>query len=352
MKRLLATILLLAMLTGCSSNSYLSVRPHAGPRTEVTDTITVENYTQLRNALVQQIDLHATQISLMTYAYTGDVQQDLEEAVAYIRYHYPIGAYAIRTLTYDISQVASYYQISLRVSYSHSSWELEQISQVSMDNLESLIGEAMNESVNQQIIMISAYRNTDFSAYCTDYALRNPDKVMQVPEITTRIWPENGSVRIVELNYDYTLSSYELQQMQAEVEQILDAAKVYVGYGRTAREKVDLLHSFLSERYIYMQSSTDTPAYSMLCEGIADSKIYAEVFRIVCEKAGLECYAVNGLKNGQVYKWNIVCLEGAYYHIDPFAAEVQGLGQLPLYQDDEMTNYIWDQTIYPAAVSR
>lgn len=353
MKRILVLLLILAMLTGCAGNDYyLSVRPHTNPRTETTATITVENYTQLRNALVQQVDQHATQISLMTYAYTGDVAQDMEEAVQYIRYSYPIGAYAIRTLYYDISQVASYYQISARVTYSHTKWELDQIEQIRMDDLETSIGAAMHNGVTKQIMMITAYRDTDFEAYCQDYAWRNPDLVMEVPEVTTQIWPDSGSVRIVEVNYGYSLNRYELQQMQFQIDEILLEAENYISYGRTATEKVMLLHRFLTDRFVYTSGTSNTPAYSMLCEGIADSRIYAEVFRIVCENAGLECYAVDGLKNGTFYKWNIIGMEGVYYHADPYAAQLQRSMRLPLYRDDEMTAYVWDQTIYPAAVTR
>ena len=349
MKRLIAVVLCLVLLTGCTGNSYLSVRPHSNQRTEMTDTITVENYTQLRNALVQQVDQHETQISMMTYAYAGDVEQDLQEAVDYIRYSYPIGAYAIRTLSYDLSKVASYYQISFRITYSHNAWELRQLQQVRMDDLESAIGEAMARTTSQQTVMITGYRETDFAAYCQDYANRNPDKITQIPAVSIRIWPDSGSVRIVELNFDYEMLTGELQQMQEQVEQILQEAAVYAGYGRGVSEKINLLHAFLTERSVYTQGVTDTPAYSMLYEGIANSSVYAEIFRAVCERASVECYAVDGLKNGQLYTWNMIRLGGNYYHIDPYAAQQQGLTQLELMTDEQMVNYVWDQTLYPVS---
>ena len=65
----------------------------------------------------------------------------------------------------------------------------------------------------------------------------------------------------------------------------------------------------------------------MLCEGISDSQTYAEIFRILCQRAGITCYAVDGLKNGQLYKWNILELDGRFYHADPYAAELAGLVQ-------------------------
>lgn len=352
MKRLLCIIMLILLLGGCSDDSYLSVRPHDSPRTVVTDTITVENYAQLRNTIVQQVDLHVTQFSMMTYSYFGDVEQDLENAVSYVRNRYPIGAYTVRTLSYDLEQVASYYRISVRISYSHNTWELEQINEIRMDNLPEAIGEALGSSDTHQVLMISAYRDTDFQSYCDNYAARNPEKVMQAPTVTYRIWPDSGSVRIVELDYAYKHTRYELQQMQKQVDEILDAAVIYVSYGRSDAEKAELLHTFLSERFIYQSGQTDTPAYAMLCQGISDSQTYAEIFRTVCQQVGMECYAVDGLKDGNLYKWNIINLDGSYYHADPYAAELQGLMQLPLYTDADMTNYVWDTEQYPASITQ
>ena len=352
MKKLLSALVLVSVfLTGCVSNSYLSVTPHSSARAESTDAITVENYHELRSALVQQVDLHTTRFSMITYSYAGDVEADLANAVDYVCHSYPIGAYAVQDLEYDLAQVASYYQIEVSLTYSRSIWELEKIQEIRMENLDDAISAALGASDGQQVLMISAYRDTDFAAYCADYAARNPETVMQTPAVTYSVWPDSGSVRSVELHYAYADTRYTLQQMRSQVDEILSAADVYVGYGRTQAETVELLHSFLAERFVYQPGTTDTPAYSMLCEGISDSQTYAEIFRILCQRAGITCYAVDGLKNGQLYKWNILELDGRFYHADPYAAELAGLVQLPLYTDAEMTAYVWDQSAYPACTA-
>lgn len=341
-------LLLLGALTGCVSNNYLSVSPHNSQRGESTDAITIENYTDLKANLIQQVDQHASQINMITYSYAGDVAQDVKQALNYIQTSYPLGAYAIKTIGYELAQVASYYQIQFTITYSRTAWELEQMEQIRMSNLEETIGKALDESSSKQVLMISAYRDTDFSAVCQAYADQHPEKVMQMPEVAYQVWPESGSVRIVELSYTYSYTRYELQQMHEQVDGILAAADSYIGYGRTDAETAELLYSFLGERFAYQAESTNTPAYSMLCQGVADSQTYAEIFRLLCQRAGLECYAVDGLKNGELYKWNILKIDELYYHADPFAAELSGLAQLPLYYDADMNAYVWDQAAYPA----
>ena len=111
---LLLLLLCLVALPGCVPESYLLVTPHNSQRGENSDVITVENYAAMRSNLVQQVDRHAEQVSMVTYSYAGDVEQDLQRALDYIQSSYPMGAYALEDATYEIVQVASFYQLQLQ----------------------------------------------------------------------------------------------------------------------------------------------------------------------------------------------------------------------------------------------
>ena len=104
---LLLLLLCLVALPGCVPESYLLVTPHNSQRGENSDVITVENYAAMRSNLVQQVDRHAEQVSMVTYSYAGDVEQDLQRALDYIQSSYPMGAYALEDATYEIVQVAN-----------------------------------------------------------------------------------------------------------------------------------------------------------------------------------------------------------------------------------------------------
>ena len=161
---LLLLLLCLVALPGCVPESYLLVTPHNSQRGENSDVITVENYAAMRSNLVQQVDRHAEQVSMVTYSYAGDVEQDLQRALDYIQSSYPMGAYALEDATYEIVQVASFYQLQLQLTYSHSAWEMEQITQVRMENLENTIGKAITAGRGRQTLMISGFSNVDFAA--------------------------------------------------------------------------------------------------------------------------------------------------------------------------------------------
>ena len=113
---LLLLLLCLVALPGCVPESYLLVTPHNSQRGENSDVITVENYAAMRSNLVQQVDRHAEQVSMVTYSYAGDVEQDLQRALDYIQSSYPMGAYALEDATYEIVQVASFYQLQLQLT--------------------------------------------------------------------------------------------------------------------------------------------------------------------------------------------------------------------------------------------
>ena len=352
MKRIgmMLLVLLLAGLCGCGlvGNTYVSVQPHNSQRTDQTDSTVVENYVDLKNALVEQINQHATRISMITYSYAGDVETDLEKGVAYLQEEYPLGAYAIENVTYDLAQVASFYQIKMEVTYHYTAEELKAIQHVSMDQLEQTIGQALTQGQTKQVLWISSYEDTDFTALCGNYVVQHPEKVMQMPEVTAELWPQEGSARIVSLHYQYSYSQEELNQMQVQVTEVLSTADGYVSYASTEAEAVQLLFSFLSQRFTYRVQSTDTPAYSMLCQGVADSQIYAQIFRLLCQWGGIGCQVVDGLKNGAPYHWLIVKVDGTYRHADPFAAELEGRQQLQFFSDAQMTAYTWETENYPS----
>lgn len=100
------------------------------------------------------------------------------------------------------------------------------------------------------------------------------------------------------------------------------------------------------ERFDYKQDTSLTPAYSLLCHGVGDSRAFATVYAAMCRGAGLECTVVTGTRDGVPYTWNIVQDNGQYYHVDLLRCHVTG--QFKQTRDWEMNGYVWDYSAYPA----
>ena len=135
--------------------------------------------------------------------------------------------------------------------------------------------------------------------------------------------------------------------MQSAVNTIMNSAYGYVRFVKSDLERAILLYSFLTERHDYIVQSSETPAYALLCEGIADSRAFAEVFGVMCNRSMVKCTVVHGMKNGEPYEWNILELESGTWHVDVLADEQAGMREPSLRTDAEMGGYSWDTQAYP-----
>jgi (E)-4-hydroxy-3-methylbut-2-enyl-diphosphate synthase len=84
---------------------------------------------------------------------------------------------------------------------------------------------------------------------------------------------------------------------------------------------------------------------SLLLHGIGDHRAFATVYAAMCAREKLKCYVVNGSKNGEAHTWNIVSVDGVYYHVD-LLRNISS-GEFKMMFDDEMDGYIWDYDSYP-----
>ena len=95
------------------------------------------------------------------------------------------------------------------------------------------------------------------------------------------------------------------------------------------------------ERTDYKLRTSITPAYSLLQDGVGDSKAFACVYAAMCRQAGLECRTVTGTKNGKTWSWNRIVISNRVYYIDLIEAEQTG--RLQLRTASEMTGYTWQR---------
>lgn len=87
-----------------------------------------------------------------------------------------------------------------------------------------------------------------------------------------------------------------------------------------------------------------------LCEGISGA------FKMLMDQVDIECSIISGEVNGEKHKWNIVQLDGMYYHVDPTAG-ISGDGVyvgefLKTDRDMVKENYLWDTDLYPSCMGR
>ena len=354
---LLLCALLLALLCGCSRlvpDEYMQVTPHS-PETktqEQADVLTVNNYKTLKNALrslvqngVEHGVLHASQ-------YDGDIEADLPQAAYEIARVDPIGSYAIDYITHDCTLIVTYYEIRVDITFRDMLTPLDEIEYAGGETEANRLIASALENYDDHLTLYATYPGKpDYAqlveTYCTEHL---KDHAAQ-PVLTVTSYPADARNRIVELVFDYPASKAQLQEMQQDVAESLRAAEIYVRYCANETEKAALLFTYLAERFPYEEGQTQTPVYSALCQGIADSESMAQSWQLLCDEAGLTCQTVSGMRGGESYWWNIMELDGVSCHVD-ILRDLLNRGTLRLRYDEDMAGeYYWDAAQLPACPS-
>ncbi len=346
-----AVLALCLLLTGCSSwmdGHYASVEPYmeqnqkpdgeftaVSSRGEILDELTnmIGNAVESRTISVENID-------------PDTVEQMVRVAIQFVFMSDPIAVYAVEEIDYEIGVTGGVSAIVVNIQYNHNRSEIQRIRQVQgMTTAADLISAALDELEQGIVLKINGYRETDFAQLVEDYALQQPDEVMEIPQVTANVYPETGTVRVVELKFTYQNSREVLREMQEYVEPRFKAADLYVSGEEEQSVKFSMLYAFLMETTQYTVETSITPSYSLLRHSVGDSKALATVYAAMCRRTGLDCQVVTGTKAGDPWYWNIICEDGVYYHVDLLRSSAAGAYQK--LADWNMDGYVWDYAAYP-----
>ena len=357
MKRLIPILLAVCLLLGgCGwlDGSYHRVMPHQQPSSEDGSQVEVaKNYLQLRTVLENMVSAGVESSVISVADFRQDQLSDsMDLAVHYVKNTYPLGAYGVENITYEVGTIGGTSAVAVEITYLHGRSELQRIRHVEdMEQAQSLIEAALTEFDTNLVLLIDNYRVTDTYQLVDDFASANPSVVMETPEISVQTYPETGRERVMELKFIYQSSRDSLRVMRDRVQRVFDSAALYISYDAQDSQKLSQLYAFLMERFDSYQIKTSlTPAYSLLNHGVGDSAAFAEVYAEMCAKAGVECLVVVGTRWGEPWCWNIVLDDGYYYHVDLLACQSQGGFSVRI--DDQMADYVWDYSSYPACTGR
>ena len=339
------------LLAGCAlvDGTYHSVTPHRQDSDSgETFVEAVEDDEQLRAALA---DMVSKGMSSHVITVAGFQEQQLlesmDKAVSYIKTVYPIGAYSVENITYDVGNVGGTTGVAVQITYLHGRSAIQKIQHVAdMEEARACIGRALAQVEPGVVLLVDHYQPEDVIQLVEDYAAANPSLVMEIPEVAEECFPDSGNSRVWELKFTYQNSRESLRDMQELVGRVFDSAALYVSQNASDARKLSQLYGFLMERfYNYQVKSSITPAYSLLNHGVGDSGAFATVYAEMCARIGVDCQVVPGALDGEPYYWNIVRQDGYYYHLDLLAC--RELGYYYVKTDIQMDDYVWDYSAYP-----
>ena len=144
---LLLAVLVCLLFGGCGwmDGSYLSITPHRDPgiSTQTNDRVAV-NYLQLRTALERMVDAGVENAVINVAGYRRELLDDgIANAAQYTSTRYPLGAWAVDQISYEIGTGGGQPAISVAISYIHGRSEIRKIKKAEgMEQAEALIIEA------------------------------------------------------------------------------------------------------------------------------------------------------------------------------------------------------------------
>lgn len=343
---LLAICLLFA---GCSwmDGSYSSVTPHKiNDQTPEQEMPVVRNLAQLKTVLGGLVEKGAESGSFSVEDFDAAVLDErMQSAIEYVMEKHPVGAYALESVSYELGTAGGVSAVAVTLSYHRSVEEIRAIRPVdNMQQAQEKIAQALTDFEASLILRIADFQQMDIGQLVNNFGLENPNVVMEIPQVTVSVYPQEGTERVLDLRFAYQTDRDTLRTMRDYVEPVFASAALYVSSEETDSVKFARLYTFLKERNDYQVKTSIVPAYSLLRHGVGDSKAFAMVYAAMCRRAELDCQMVNGTRNGEPWFWNLVCVDEQYYHVD-----VLGFGGYAQLTDAQMGGYVWDYSAYPAS---
>ena len=322
----------------------------------------ISNYAAMRAAIKRLVDTHTDSGELIFSSYDGDAREDLYRAIADVQSNTALGAYSVEYMSPVPQQIVSFFRAELNITYKRTKQEVDDI--VSLDggltSLPDAVGEMMKSAESYKafriitsaasVSEIEALLGSAYPSYILDCPVR--------PEVSVGVCPESGVEKIVEISLNYGYTPEELALFRDELRAGLaafdglgeetDAAHLAVS---AAERLAELCRPWTPEDGHEQSESLPPPintAVSALGRGFADSEGFALAYYTILNALGVECEVVAGALDREPHYWNIVWVDGEYYHFDVSCLASDGPENTCLRNDGDMSGrYFWDMEGYP-----
>ena len=364
---LLLAVSSLLTLCGCSAlykKEYLSVSEYTeGKYDEYDDYMCdVSTYAELKRAISQIVKKHSEEERIRFAGYDGSIQNDLAQACWELKSENALTSYVVDYMSYDFNRIVTYYEAVIYVAYKHSQQDVDDIINVAdLDALEDKLLPALTGLSNYVVFHISDSELVEddvASAIKRAYA-REPTACVVMPTVKVQLHPQSGVFRIAEIELYYGRTQAVIDEMRLELTNRISELS---GKLQTEDKSVYILDAYnlLVSNCTYdadgslrrereLDADLGVTAYGALVQGLADSQGIAAAFSALCRQADIPCIMVEGSVGGEKHFWNIVELDGAYYHVDVSADSTWGMSNSFLVSDEKLEDrYVWDTDNYPA----
>ena len=362
-KKLWACVLALTaalLLCGCGGlydKEYVSVseyEPAAQQGIGSGDKITVKTFAALKQALLSCAYAGQTEGAIVfDQAYEGDTTEDMASACWQVRTQDALCAYCVENIAYELNKIVTINEASVYISYSQYAMSPEEILHMTYSSgVADELKTAMESRKNDLVLLISrsGYDAEEMEKAVQEVYRENPAIVPREPTANVNMFSGTGTQRLYEISINYGMNEEELQQRTAQL-QALNAFTEEQRRSMSDGEKVIAACQYLMTHCAVTDTATENTAYSALINGAANSEGLAFAYVELCDQLGLDCRIVYGQYLWADHCWNIVRVDGNFYHVDVSAAIQRGIETGVLFSDERFWgDYRWDVASYPKCV--
>jgi len=367
-RKTVTLILLLAAIlvfTGCASmldGEYTAVTKHQESSEMPGDNNSVRaisTYDELQRALSGFVSEHTRTGLLRFYDYDGELEDDLELACLEISRNTPLGAYAVDYMSSSLTRIVSYYEAEISINYKRAKSQIDDIvTAVSKEAFNIALYNTLKDFDSALVVSTDVITITEESIreFIEKSYYENPLDIVVIPTTTIEMFPDNADKRIVEITHNYEYSVRNLETMKTAFSDRIKEVAQEIEVVDTGTALLELCNA-VCEITEYDGSSAGSieynrqnrlfTAYGVFVDELALGEGYAMAYKALCDLLDLECYVVIGRLNDVMHAWNIVELEGDYYHVDVSMCDENGIEAAFLKSDSDIRNeYWWDTENY------
>lgn len=339
---------LMLPLSGCGvlDRSHLSVETHSeSPEKEQNSSILrAESYHELVEDILYFVQNREETGTVRFVDYSGDVDEDLDNACREVYEQDPLGSYAVDYIKYETTSVVSYQEATFTIGYRRTLQQINSITNVTGTSaIRAEISTALAQFDEETVMRVSYFSGTteDITQLIRDAYYETPLAAFGYPSATVTLYPDSGTQRIVEIILSYPESHAALVEKATAT---MSAANTLLSsLGSSDAEKLwEALAVLLKQNTDYLPEGGSS-AWSALTEGAADSEGLALAYELLCQQESISVYVVPGTLNGEQHFWNIVATADGFRHLDLSAG-------VAAHSDAEMASagYSWDTQAFPA----
>ncbi|MDR1157292.1 MAG: hypothetical protein LBK75_03155 [Oscillospiraceae bacterium] len=361
MKRIASLCLLacvLALSAGCKDTfnfvyRSVSVPPEPPPTQEELSFERADNASDLKQRIIDFIREGRELGEIRLYNYQGNINRDVSRVCQQIMREEPIGAYLVDYMSPKYTALAGYTALRLTITYrpGRSQKDIRKV-----NNVRELTDEidAALQSFQSDLTVEVGYlpSDTDLTALTQDLYYREPARAVGLTGVSVTLYPPdvdfkagNGFARIAEFALTYPAGPDEMRARADAAEAALQALRAGLPEDLTPPYAALWLYDALCAVVSYDEEGAqalsngeqaEDDLYSALVEGHAVTGGYALAYRRLCDLSDIQCRIIRGWRDNTEFIWNVIQLDGDWYHVAAASDAALGTHDWFLKTDEEM----------------